>query len=205
MLLKKGSINLYNLPNKKSEMNILWSFNLCAKKRIMLLYLRVALFLMLLSAGQLSAQTDTLSFDIPKDDSENLNVLRQWIKWNNPGSLLVQHLSGQASNYYNSRDKQIAQIKNKAEWQNRQSIVTAKINNILGDFPEKTPLNAEVTGIIDKGDYRIEKIIFESMPGFYVTGCLYLPAKINNKAPAILNVIGHDQEAFRAPYTRRST
>jgi hypothetical protein len=94
-------------------MNILWSFNLCAKKRIMRLYLRGALFLMLLSAGQLSAQTDTsiLSFDIPKDDSENLNVLRQWIKWNNPGSLLVQHLSGQASNYYNSRDKQIAQIK----------------------------------------------------------------------------------------------
>jgi len=182
-------------------MNILWSFNLCAKKRIMRLYLRGALFLMLLSAGQLSAQTDTsiLSFDIPKDDSENLNVLRQWIKWNNPGSLLVQHLSGQASNYYNSRDKQIAQIKNKADWQNRQSIVTEKINNILGDFPEKTPLNAEITGIIDKGDYRIEKIIFESMPGFYVTGCLYIPAKINNRAPAILNVIGHDQEAFRAP------
>jgi len=167
----------------------------------MRLYLRGALFLMLLSAGQLSAQTDTsiLSFDIPKDDSENLNVLRQWIKWNNPGSLLVQHLSGQASNYYNSRDKQIAQIKNKADWQNRQSIVTEKINNILGDFPEKTPLNAEITGIIDKGDYRIEKIIFESMPGFYVTGCLYIPAKINNRAPAILNVIGHDQEAFRAP------
>ena len=182
-------------------MNILWSFNLCAKKRIMLLYLRGALLLMLLSAGQLSAQTDTIiqDFDIPKDDSENLNVLRQWIKWNNPGSLLVQHLSGQASNYYNSRDKQIAQIKDKADWQNRQSIVTAKINNILGEFPEKTPLNAEVTAIIDKGDYRIEKIIFESMPGFYVTGCLYLPAKINNRAPAILNVIGHDQEAFRAP------
>ena len=182
-------------------MNILWSFNLCAKKRIMLLYLRGALLLMLLSTGQLSAQTDTIiqDFDIPKDDSENLNVLRQWIKWNNPGSLLVQHLSRQASNYYDTRDKQISQIKNKADWQNRQSIVTAKINNILGEFPEKTPLNAEVTAIIDKGDYRIEKIIFESMPGFYVTGCLYLPAKINNRAPAILNVIGHDQEAFRAP------
>src|SRR5688500_1002633 len=102
MLLKKGLMNLYNSPNKKSGMNILGSFNLCATKRIMLLYFKVALFLTFLCAGQLSAQTDTIiqNFDIPKDDSENLNVLRQWIKWNNPGSLLVQHLSSQASNYY---------------------------------------------------------------------------------------------------------
>jgi len=164
-------------------------------------YFRLALFLTLLSAGRLSAQTDTaiLDIDIPKDDSENLNVLRQWLKWNNPGSLLVQHLTSESENYYNARDKQISQLKNKADWQKRQSIVGEKISKILGAFPEKTPLNAQVTGVIDRGDYRIEKIIYESMPGFYVTGCLYLPAKINNKAPAILNVIGHDQEAFRAP------
>ncbi len=36
------------------------------------------------------------------------------------------------------------------------------------------------------------------MPGYYVTGCLYVPDKIESKAPAILNVIGHNQEAFRA-------
>ena len=164
-------------------------------------YISVALFLTFLSAGQLSAQNDTsiLSFDIPKGDSENLNVLRQWLKWNNPGSLLVEHLTKQATTYYDARDKQIAQLKGKADWLKRQSIVAGKLNDILGAFPEKTPLNAEVTAIIDKGDYRIEKIIYESMPGFYVTGCLYLPTKIVNKAPAILNVIGHDQESFRAP------
>jgi len=162
---------------------------------------RITFFLMFLSASQLSAQTDTtvLSIDIPKDDTENLNVLRQWLKWNNPGSLLVEHLTRQANYYYDARDKQISRLNNKADWMNRQSIVAAKINHILGPFPDKTPLNAVVTGVIDKVDYRIEKIIFESMPGFYVTGCLYLPAKIANKAPAILNVIGHDQEAFRAP------
>jgi cephalosporin-C deacetylase-like acetyl esterase len=164
-------------------------------------YFRITLFLIFLSAEQLSAQTDTtmLAIDVPKDDAENLNVLRQWLKWNNPGSLLVEHLTRQANYYYDARDKQISQLKNKADWLNQQSIVAAKIKNILGPFPEKTPLNAVVTGVIDKGDYRIEKIIFESMPGFYVTGCLYLPAKVTNKAPAILNVIGHDQEAFRAP------
>jgi cephalosporin-C deacetylase-like acetyl esterase len=164
-------------------------------------YIRTALLLTLLYAGQLSAQTDTttLNIDDPKGEVENLNVLRQWLKWNNAGSLLVEHLSAQAEAYYDLRDKAIAKLQNKADWQKRQSEVAAKINNILGVFPAKTPLNAQITGVIDRGDYRIEKIIYESMPGFYVTGCLYLPARNINKAPAILNVIGHDQEAFRAP------
>ena len=157
-----------------------------------------ALLITILCAGQLPAQT-IKSIDVPKDDAENLNVLRQWLTWNNPGSLLVQHLTKQAINYYDARDKQIAQLKTKADWIKRQAIVAEKINNILGPFPEKTPLNAQVTGVIQKGDYRIEKIIYESMPGFYVTGCMYIPNKIDNRVPAILNVIGHDQEAFRAP------
>ena len=36
------------------------------------------------------------------------------------------------------------------------------------------------------------------MPNFYVTGCLFIPDGIEEKAPAILNVFGHNQEAFRA-------
>ena len=37
---------------------------------------------------------------------------------------------------------------------------------IVGPFPEKTPLNAKVTGVIKKEGYKIEKIVYESMPGF---------------------------------------
>ena len=68
---------------------------------------------------------------------------------------------------------------------------------IVGPFPEKTPLNAKVTGVVKKDGYRIEKILYESIPGFYVTGCLFVPdkAKVNN--PAILFVSGHTQDAFR--------
>ena len=164
-------------------------------------YFKLALLLTFFSCDHLSAQTDTTSLEyaVAKGETEDLNVLRQWLKWNNPGSLLVEHLTAQATKYYDERDKAIDQLKNKADWQKRQTIVATKVSNILGAFPEKTPLNAEITGVIDKGDYKIEKIIFESIPGFYVTGCLYLPSKINSKVPAVLNVIGHDQEAFRAP------
>jgi hypothetical protein len=79
----------------------------------------------------------------------------------------------------------------------RQKIVKNKLMEMVGPFPEKTPLNAKITGTIKSNGYRVEKIVYESMPGFYVTGCLYIPEGLKGKAPAILNVIGHNQDAFR--------
>ena len=45
----------------------------------------------------------------------------------------------------------------------------------LWPLPERTPLNAVIHGLIDKGDYTVEKVYFESVPGFFVTGNLYRP------------------------------
>ena len=45
----------------------------------------------------------------------------------------------------------------------------------LWPMPEKAPLNAQVFGRIERGDYSVEKVYFESHPGFYVTGNLYRP------------------------------
>jgi cephalosporin-C deacetylase-like acetyl esterase len=132
-------------------------------------------------------------------DEENLNVFQQWLRWNNPGSLLLNHLIKQAMDYYEIRDWEIAKLKTKSEWMMRQALVKEKLMELVGPFPEKTPLNPKITGTIKREGYRIDKIVYESMPGFYVTGCLYVPDGIKGKAPAILNVIGHNQEAFRAP------
>ena len=102
-------------------------------------------------------------------------------------------------NYYDLRDKEIEKLKTADDWIRRQAEVKEKLMGFVGPFPEKGPLNPRITGIIKKDGYRIEKIVFESFPGFYVTGCLYVPEKIKKNAPAILNVIGHNQEAFRNP------
>jgi len=133
-----------------------------------------------------------------KQEEENLNVFQQWIRWNNPGSLLIDHLIKQAFQYYDIRDAEIAKLKTRNDWVTRQQSVKAKLMDIVGPFPEKTPLNAKVTGVIKKNGYKIEKIIYESMPGFYVTACLFIPDGIKGKVPAVLNVIGHEQESFRA-------
>jgi cephalosporin-C deacetylase-like acetyl esterase len=53
-------------------------------------------------------------------------------------------------------------------------------------------LNPKVTGILKRAGYRIEKVIFESRPAFYVTANLYLPETGRGPYPGILLPLGHE-------------
>lgn len=77
----------------------------------------------------------------------------------------------------------------------RKDAFRERFIRLLGGFPEKTPLNAKVLGVIEADDYRIEKIVFESQPKFYVTANLYLPKKGSGPYPAILFPLGHENGA----------
>src|SRR6476469_8905444 len=117
---------------------------------------------MFLTTTGLYAQIDLLTKRVAKVDApeeENLNVFHDWITWNNPGSLVLNHLNRQAEDYYTIRDEQIAGLKTKSDWKNRQQLVKEKLNEIMGPFPKREALNPEITGIIQKDGYRIEKII----------------------------------------------
>ena len=72
-----------------------------------------------------------------------------------------------------------------------QSRVRRAFIEALGGFPERTPLNAKVTGVVRREGYRVEKILFESQPQFYVTGLLYLPEKAAAPVPGVLVPCGH--------------
>lgn len=62
----------------------------------------------------------------------------------------------------------------------------------LYPWPERTPLNVRREPAGEYDGFRIEKIMFETRPGFWSTGNLYLPDPIpEGKRPAILSVIGH--------------
>ena len=47
--------------------------------------------------------------------------------------------------------------------------------DVIGDFPQRTPLNPQITGTLQRDGYRVEKIIFESQPRHYVTGAAFIP------------------------------
>lgn len=62
----------------------------------------------------------------------------------------------------------------------------------LDPLPPRTPLHARVTGSIERSGYRVEKVVFESRPGFPVTAHLYLPRKPDRvPLPVIVNPHGH--------------
>ena len=78
-----------------------------------------------------------------------------------------------------------------------------KIDRCFGPWPQRTPLNARITGTIRRETYTIENIIFESRPGFLVTGNLYLPKGGSSPRPGVIGVCGHSTngkaaEAYQA-------
>ena len=81
----------------------------------------------------------------------------------------------------------------KAHWNRRAERVRRQLKVALGIWPEptRTPLNAVVHGKIDQGDYTVEKVLFESVPGYFVTGNLYRPKGFQGRRPGILCPHGH--------------
>ncbi len=82
-------------------------------------------------------------------------------------------------------------------WEARKAYVRRQILVAEGlwPLPTKTPLNAVIHGRIDCGEYTVEKVFFESVPGFFVTGNLYRPKNIRGKAPGVLFAHGHKENA----------
>ena len=96
--------------------------------------------------------------------------------------------------------------KTKAEWDVRSEYVRRQVLVSLGlwPMPTKTPLNAVIHGKIELPEYTIEKVYFESAPGFYVTGNLYRPKNITGKVPGVLFAHGHWQDARLSSETEAS-
>ncbi|MBM4016567.1 MAG: hypothetical protein FJ293_16600, partial [Planctomycetes bacterium] len=74
----------------------------------------------------------------------------------------------------------------------------------LDPLPPRTPLRAEVTGSIVRDGYRIEKVVYESRPGFPVTAHLYVPTAAGpGPFPVILNPHGHWQHKKLEPVVQQ--
>ncbi len=68
-----------------------------------------------------------------------------------------------------------------------------KLRSCFAPRPKKTPLNAVTTGVVRRKAYAIEKVIYESRPGFKVTANLYVPHG-GGPFPVVLGPCGHSAE-----------
>lgn len=84
-------------------------------------------------------------------------------------------------------------VRTRDEFAARQREVRSALVGSLGGFPRRTPLNVRITGAVTNGEgIRIEKVLFESQPNFFVSANVYVPAAgFKPPYPAILVPCGH--------------
>lgn len=89
-------------------------------------------------------------------------------------------------------DAEVARLKSPGDVRRWQARIRARIEDIFGALPKRTPLHARTVGKIELARVTIEKVIFESQPRYYVTANLYIPKNLSLPAPGILVPCGHD-------------
>lgn len=75
----------------------------------------------------------------------------------------------------------------RAQWLRRQTLVS----NGLWPMPTRAPLNARIHGKVERDDFTVERVVFESVPGHFVTGSLFRPKNGAGKRPVVLCPHGH--------------
>src|SRR5262249_4686024 len=90
----------------------------------------------------------------------------------------------------------LADIKNLDDWKAKRETYRKQLFEMLSldPLPEKTELKPVVTGKVEREDFTVENLYFESLPKLYVTANLYLPKEHKKPCPTILYLSGHGRE-----------
>ena len=82
-------------------------------------------------------------------------------------------------------DASLADVKTKADWEKKRPELRRQFLDMLGlwPLPPRTDLKATITGKLETENFTVEKLHFQSIPGLYVTGNLYLPKNAQAAGP----------------------
>lgn len=113
---------------------------------------------------------------------------------------MIDDLRRRAETHFRRQEQERADVTTVAQFEEGRRRTRERFLDAIGGLPrERSPLDAHCTGVIDRDGYTIEKIIYQSLPGFHVTANLYLPKGLAEKAPAVLLVCGHSEAGKAEP------
>lgn len=104
---------------------------------------------------------------------------------------------------HRNRAEAIAKIMTPEALAERKKWARQTFWSLTGEAPDRSPLNARTTGSFVRIGYRVDKVIFESRPGFHVTGNLYVPTRGRGPWPGVLVQMGHAPEGKAYPAYQR--
>ena len=106
-------------------------------------------------------------------------------------TMMSDYLTALVDEQFARRAALLAGLETAEDWDRHAAFIRNSMAAWTGPLPERTPLRAHITGRINRDQYTLEKILFESRPNFLVSANLYLPKDYSSPRPAVLNVIGH--------------
>ncbi len=85
------------------------------------------------------------------------------------------------------------------EFNARRTEMRKRVIDLMGGFPERTPLDAKVVGKVQRDGYSVERLYFMSRPGMIVTALLYMPdlSRFSAPLPAVAVACGHDSKSSK--------
>ncbi len=125
-------------------------------------------------------------------EAEDLDFASGLEQFHDIHGMLPSYLNNIGLQLLSRRQRQIERLVTIEDVSRRRAYLRERMLDDLGGFPERTPLNARVVGVVQRPAYKIEKVIFESQPQFYVTANLYVPTTGHPPYPAILFPLGHE-------------
>jgi dienelactone hydrolase len=112
-------------------------------------------------------------------------------------TLLAAQIPTQDSRNTNTPDTdthaKLPEFHNLQDWEKRKTFLRKQILSATGLYPmpKRGAPHAEVFGRLERDGYTIEKVLLETLPGYYLGGNLYRPSNSSAKHPGIVNPHGH--------------
>lgn len=104
--------------------------------------------------------------------------------------MIASYLVGRLNRLAADWDQKRAAIRTAAAMEQRNRAIRAQVTEMVGGFPQRNPLGPQVVKVMERTGYRVENVMFQSRPDFWVTANLYVPS-VASPAPAIISPCGH--------------
>lgn len=126
---------------------------------------------------------------------DELRVLPETLDGVKPSDMTNHYLRRQAEQEFENWKAQYEKRTSPEQIAEYQKRLRSKFLDAIGELPKRTPLNPQVTGVVRRDGYHVEKVIFESQPKHYVSAVLFVPdaEKHERPYPGVLVPCGHSR------------
>lgn len=105
--------------------------------------------------------------------------------------MLLAYVTGKLNALAGQWDAVRARIHSAQDVETRNRFVREKFREMLHGFPDRNPLSPMVVATHERDGYRVENVMFQSRPDFWVTGNLYVPSSGRGPYPGVISPCGH--------------